>query len=146
MNISKELLICLALTSPMIVAENFEVKLLTTDNKGQTMIFEPAFIKISKGDSITFIPSDPTHNAESFSTSSDKSTFNTPMGKTSTITFSEEGVVLYKCLPHFALGMVGVIQVGEKINKAKAIKDWQKVKAGVVMNQQRMDQYLAQIK
>ena len=30
-----------------------------------------------------------------------------------TVTFTQEGIYGYKCQPHFGLGMVGLIQVGE---------------------------------
>ncbi len=48
-------------------AAEHTVKLLTSDDNRQTMIMEPGYIKIDKGDTINFIPSDPTHNAESVS-------------------------------------------------------------------------------
>ncbi len=137
---------CLLFCTVALSAKEYEVKMLTTSSNGETMVFEPGFIKIAKGDTINFVPSDPSHNAQSFSTSSDKLSFNTAMGETVSVTFSEEGVVLYKCLPHFALGMVGVIQVGDFKDKTKAETDWAAAQAGVVMNKERMPKYLDKIK
>ena len=137
---------CLLFCTAALSAKEYEVKMLTTSSNGETMVFEPGFIKIAKGDTINFVPSDPSHNAQSFSASSDKLSFNTAMGETVSVTFSEEGVVLYKCLPHFALGMVGVVQVGDFKDKTKATTDWAAAQAGVVMNTERMPKYLDQIK
>ena len=60
-------------------------------------------------------------------------------GKATKITFSEEGVVLVKCLPHFALGMIAVVQVGDNIDGAKAKADWDKAKVAVAMNKEAID-------
>ena len=44
------------------------------------------------------------------------------------------------------LGMIGVIQVGEAVNKVEALAAWDEKKGALVMNQDRMDIYLKQIK
>ena len=49
------------LTNPS-VAETFEVQML---NKGETgaMVFEPSYLKVAVGDTITFLPASKGHNA-----------------------------------------------------------------------------------
>jgi pseudoazurin len=50
------------------------------------------------------------------------------------VTFETEGVYGYKCLPHYVLGMVGVVVVGDpsaNVEAAKAVK--QRGKASKVM-------------
>ncbi len=42
--------------------------------------------------------------------------WSTPMGENVSRTFDVEGVYLYQCPPHFAMGMVGAIVVGEPVN------------------------------
>lgn len=121
------------------------VKLLTTDSKGGTMVFEPGFLKVSVGDTVIFEPADASHNAESFFSPSPDADFFTELGKIASVTMSHEGVYLYKCTPHFVLGMVGVIQVGKAINKKRALAAWDANKSALVMNQNRMDAYLDQI-
>lgn len=132
--------------STMVSAQNHQVKLLTMTKDGQSMVMFPGFIKVAKGDSITFIPSDATHNVESVSVPSDAAPFNSAMGAEVTITFNNNGVYLYKCTPHFALGMLGVVQVGEPANLQDVKDKWLEIKSGVVMNQERVEQYLAQVK
>jgi len=137
--------LCLLLCSGFVNAKEHTVKLLTQGSNGKMMVFEPMFIKISVGDTINFIPSDASHNAQSFSAPSEKSTFETPYGKSAKVTFTENGAVLVKCLPHFALGMVAVIQVGENIDSNKVNADWRKVRASVVMNKEAIDEALSKI-
>jgi len=136
----------LLLFSTDVYAANHVVKLLTVDGAGQTMIMSPGYIKIAPGDSITFQPSDATHNAESLVSPDGAETFATEMGKEVTVTFSAEGAYIYKCTPHFALGMLGVIQVGNAINLEQLKAEWAKLGAGVVMNKDRVNGYIAQIK
>ncbi len=142
----KILTICLLFFAGFVNAEEHTVKLLTQGSGGKMMVFEPIFIKIAVGDTINFVPSDATHNAESFSVPSEKSSFSTPYGEATKITFSEKGVVLVKCVPHTALGMMGVIQVGDNVDSAKAQADWSKVRASVAMNKEAVDEAISKIK
>ncbi|NQZ87575.1 MAG: hypothetical protein HRT54_08330 [Colwellia sp.] len=85
------------------------------------------------------------NNAQSFSVPTEKSSFETPYGKPTKVTFTEAGAVLVKCLPHFALGMIAVVQVGENIDSSKVNTDWLKTKASVVMNKEAIDEALTKI-
>lgn len=138
--------LCLLLCSGIINAKEHTVNLKTTGNNGKMMVFEPMLLHISIGDTVNFVPSDASHNAVSFSVPSDKSSFETPYGKPTKVTFNEKGVVLVKCLPHFVMGMIGVIQVGDDVDKNKALSDWNAIKSGVAMNKEEVDKALAKIK
>jgi len=146
MSIVKIFSLCAVLCSSMAMAKDHTVKLLTQGSDGKVMVFEPIFIKIAKGDSINFVPADVSHNAESFSTPSPASAFKTPYGKPTRISFNEEGAVLVKCLPHFPLGMISVIQVGDNIDNTKVKTEWEKAKASVMMNKEAIDHAINQIK
>ena len=136
----------LLLTIPsLLVAKEHQVKMLTANASGQTMIMEPAFLKIALGDTVRFIPSDASHNAQSLVSPKGASSFSTPMCKTSVVYFKQEGAYLYKCLPHFALGMVGVIQVGQAVNIDDVKVQWQTLQTGVVMNKDRVTATIAKI-
>ena len=135
----------LLVISTSLYAGEHVVKLLTVASNGETMIFEPGFLKVSVGDSVVFEPADASHNAESFFSPSSDASFLTELGKVVSVTMTHEGVYLYKCTPHFVLGMVGVIQVGEAINKTDALTAWGTSKSTLVMNQDRMVGYLDQI-
>ena len=45
-------------------AENHEVKMLNKGADGERMVFEPAFLQIAPGDTVVFLPTDKSHNAE----------------------------------------------------------------------------------
>ena len=69
-----------------------------------------------------------------------------PYGKSAVVEFTQEGVFLYKCIPHFALGMIGVIQVGNAGNIDDVKAQWKTLSAGVVMNKERVTAAIAKIK
>ncbi|MFW8637333.1 pseudoazurin [Cribrihabitans pelagius] len=111
-------------------ADSHEVLML---NKGEAgaMVFEPAYVKAMPGDVITFVPTDKGHNVESIKgmlpegTDSFKSKFN----ETYTLTVETEGLYGIKCTPHYGMGMIALIQVGEAVNRADAEAVKQKGKA-----------------
>ncbi len=133
------------MTTSAFTAE-YTVQLLTSGENGAMMIMNPGYIKINKGDVIKFVPSDSSHNAQSFSIPNGAKAFVTPMGKETQVRFEQDGVYLYKCLPHTVMGMLGVVQVGEAINIEQARSDWLAVKPTIAMNKERMDQYLSEVK
>jgi pseudoazurin len=141
----KIITLCLLLCTGFVNAKEHTVKLLTQGDNGKMMFFEPMFVKISVGDTINFVPSDASHNAQSFSVPSEKSSLSTPYGKATKVTFTEAGAVLVKCLPHFALGMIAVVQVGDNVDSTKVNEDWHKVRASVVMNKEAVDKALTKI-
>lgn len=119
-----------ALFASVAAAETFEVRML---NKGEdgSMVFEPAFVAAQPGDTITFIPSSKGHNAETikgmFPEGFDK--FKSKIGKEFSITLDLEGLYGIKCTPHYGMGMVALIQVGEPVNLELAAAVKQKGKA-----------------
>jgi len=135
----------LTLIMGQVNAAEHTVKLVTSGIDGATMVMQPGYLKINKGDVVNFVPSDVSHNAQSFSVPPGAKEFMTPFGKPTKITFDTEGVYLYKCLPHTVMGMVGLVQVGSAVNLATAKKDWQAAKPSVAMNKDRMDNYLKKV-
>jgi len=108
-------------------AANFEVHMLNQGPGGQIMHFEPAFISVMPGDTVTFVPIDKGHNSESIGDMI-PSGAQTWKGKTNekiTVTFTVPGLYGFKCQPHFAMGMVGLVEVGhnlENMNDLVAVK------------------------
>lgn len=97
-----------------VTAETFEVKML---NKGEggTMIFEPAFLRIAAGDTVKFIPADNGHNAESVKgmIPEGATVFAGKINQEVDVTLTEHGLYGVKCKPHWGMGMVMVIAVGD---------------------------------
>lgn len=79
------------------------------------MQFEPAFLKVAPGDTVTFIATNKGHNSESILTLMPEGAepWKGKMNEEITVTFESEGFYAYKCQPHLGLGMVGLIQVGD---------------------------------
>lgn len=124
-------------------AATFEVKMLNKDTEGKIWQFEPAFLQISPGDTVTFVPAAKGHNSEALGevtptgTKPWKGKINEPIS----VTYDQPGLYAYKCLPHAALGMVGVIKVGDGAEPV----DLTKVKL-VGKGKQRLDELLNQAK
>lgn len=97
-------------------------------NKGEkgAMVFEPDFIQAAPGDTIRFIPTDKTHNAETLPKMLPEGAepFKGKVNEEITITLTQEGVYGIKCQPHYAMGMVALVAVGNPVNleEAKAVK------------------------
>lgn len=113
-------------------AAEIEVKMLNKGEKG-AMVFEPDLIFAAPGDTIRFVPTDKGHNVETIKgmfpegATAFKSKFNEDF----TVSLEAEGVYGVKCAPHYAMGMVALIRVGEAANadEAKAVKQPGKAKA-----------------
>jgi len=104
-------------------AADFEIHML---NKGKAgaMVFEPGGIKIAKGDTITFVPSDKSHNAETVKDMIPEGAtpFKGKMNEAIKVTFDTEGAYAIKCAPHVGMGMVAVVVVGDAPANLDAIK------------------------
>lgn len=113
-----------ALASAAQAAEH-EVRMLNKGEKG-AMVFEPDFVKAEPGDTIRFVPTDKSHNAESIKGMLPAGTegFTSKINEEVVYTVTEEGVYGVKCTPHYGMGMVMLISVGAPVNleEAKAVK------------------------
>jgi pseudoazurin len=108
------------------MAANFEVKML---NKGEAgaMVFEPALTKVAVGDTVTFVPTDKGHDAQSIADilPDGAEAFKGKMGQEIAVTFTVPGAYGVKCTPHFTMGMVALIVVGDapaNLEQAKTAK------------------------
>jgi pseudoazurin len=103
-------------------AKDWTVKMLNRGSDGAMMAFEPAFLKISPGDAVTFVPVDRGHNAQTVPgmTPPGAQGFKGAIDQQLTVRLSKPGLYGYVCLPHAGIGMVGLIQVGAPVNKAQA--------------------------
>jgi len=104
----------LALASAPAMAATFEVHML---NKGAAgpMVFEPALTKVAVGDTVTFLPIDKGHNAETMKEilPAGGDTFKGKINEPVSVTFTVPGTYGVKCGPHVGMGMVALVQVGD---------------------------------
>ncbi len=122
------------------------VKMLNSGESG-SMIFEPAVIKVSKGDTIHFKAVDMSHNSASITemVPAGSSNWAGLMNQDISVTFDVEGVYVYQCDPHAMMAMVGVIQVGEAVNLSDVQTAAEQYKSNFMLNADRLTGYLAQL-
>ncbi|WP_064709257.1 pseudoazurin [Rhizobium bangladeshense] len=112
----------IASTAPVIAADH-QVQML---NKGMdgAMVFEPSFLKIAPGDTVTFVPTDKSHNVETFKglIPDGVAEFKSKPNEQYQAKFDVAGAYVLKCTPHVGMGMVALIQVGDNPANLEAIK------------------------
>ena len=122
------------------------VKMLNSGDGGQ-MIFEPAVIKVSVGDTIHFKATDAAHNSVSIDgmIPAGASSWASQLSQDISITLDAEGVYVYQCDPHVIMAMVGVIQVGEAVNIEEVKNAASNYGSNFLMNTDRLQTYLNQL-
>lgn len=111
-------------------ATEHQVQMLNKGTDGP-MAFEPPFLKIAPGDMVRFLATDKGHNVLSIEGMSPDGTtpFKGKMNEDIAVTFDKPGVYGFECKPHYSMGMVGLIVVGDPVNLAEAKAVPQKGKA-----------------
>lgn len=150
------LLLPMLLLNTVFAAENHVIKMLNTAPEGEQAtvnhndhshdshnhdghdsslphnnVFSPDILEIKPGDSVTFVPTDTGHNsaAKRGMVPEGVERWNSPLDKEFTVTLTEPGVYGYICVPHYEVGMVGLIVVRENptdeipnLKKAKKVR------------------------
>jgi len=102
-------------------AADYQIRMLNHGPDGQ-MQFSPQLLRIAPGDTVHFMAVDKGHNAQSIDGMLPEGAkpFSGPVSADFSVTLRIPGVYGYRCMPHGALGMVGLIVVGEPVNEAAA--------------------------
>lgn len=105
-------------------AAEFEVQMLNKGSDGQVMVFEPAFIRVQPGDTVRFVPTDKGHDVETIvgMLPDGAQPFKSKFSEEIKVTFQVPGLYGYRCLPHFGMGMVGLVAVGNAAPNLDAVK------------------------
>lgn len=126
------------------LAADHQVQML---NKGEmgAMVFEPALIEIAPGDTVTFVPTDKGHNAESIQgfLPEGAETFKGKINQEITVSFDVPGAYGVKCQPHLGLGMVALVVVGDdtsNLEAGKAVKVPKKAQERFELIYQQLEQ------
>lgn len=105
-------------------AAEHKVLMLNKGEKG-AMVFVPDMVKAAPGDTIRFVPTDKSHNAEAIKGMLPEGAelFKSEINEEFTIKLTAQGVYGIKCTPHYGMGMVALILVGDPVNfkEAKAV-------------------------
>lgn len=123
--------LALLTSAGMALAAEVEVKMLNKGAEG-LMVFEPSLVKIEPGDTVKFVATDKSHNAESIKNMLPEGAapFAGKMNENVVVTFDKPGVYGVKCMPHYAMGMVALVVVGkpDNVDQAKAVPQSGKAK------------------
>ena len=137
------LIATLVLATAPAFAANVDVQLLNKGDKG-AMVFQPDLVKIAVGDTVTFQPTDKGHDVDGAAGNipAAAAPFKGQMSQPLTQTFAVPGIYVVKCDPHYGLGMVGVIVVGDDLSNLDALKAVKNPKKA----QERLDAVFAELK
>jgi pseudoazurin len=104
-----------ALCGTFAAAAEFEVKMLNKGSDGEAMVFEPASLRVTVGDTVRFLPVDKGHDAAAVKELIPEGTeeFKGKMNQELVVTITKEGAYVIKCSPHWGMGMVALIVAGE---------------------------------
>ncbi|MEF9966645.1 MAG: pseudoazurin [Comamonas sp.] len=107
-------LLLTALLGSQAAAETFEVKMRNRSATG-AMTYEPEFLKLKPGDKIKFLASSNGHDAVSIPgmAPAGAKPFKGKINEEIEVSFDTAGLYGVQCLPHYAMGMVMLVQVGD---------------------------------
>lgn len=126
-------------------AKDYTVKELN-NGPGGSFVFEPDFLRIQPGDSVHFVATDAGHDSQSFLVPAGAKSWQSEVSKDITVKFTKSGVYLYECNPHHQFGMQGVIQVGKAMNKAEAEKAAEAMEKQQLLNKDRLEKLMQEVK
>jgi pseudoazurin len=106
--------------SGMAHAAEVEIRMLNRGPAG-AMVFEPPVVRIAPGDTVRF-RADKGHNAESVPgmLPEGAAAFRGKINEEIVVSFDQPGAYGIRCMPHYGMGMVGLVVVGEPVNLAQA--------------------------
>ena len=106
--------LALGLAASAASAADYKVQMKTQGTGGGLMVFEPSYLAVQPGDTVTFAPTDPGHNAVSVEgmIPAGAQPFAGKLNEEVKVTFTQPGVYGYECTPHYPMGMVGIVVVG----------------------------------
>ncbi|WP_367066738.1 pseudoazurin [Oryzisolibacter sp. LB2S] len=118
------LLLGAALGVSSVQAETIEIK-MRNRGEGGAMVYEPDFVRLAPGDRLKFLATNRTHNAASMPEILPPAAkpFMGRIDEEIEVTFDEPGLYGIKCLPHYAMGMVMLVQVGDAPLSALQLPD-----------------------
>ena len=127
------------------IAAEHQIQMLDTGPDGSIMVFDPPYLKIDKGDTVTFVAKDPGHNVISGYVPDGSRTWKGTVSHSLSVKLDTEGVYIYECDLHNPLGMVGVIQVGNPVNLDAARQAAANISKRMAMGGDRLQSYLDKV-
>jgi pseudoazurin len=86
------------------------------------MLYSKKIISIKKNDEVVWKSVDKGHNVEFIGIPEGASEYKSKISRDANYKFTVPGIYLYQCTPHKAMGMIGLVVVGEDKNNLDQIK------------------------
>lgn len=124
MKLTHQVVMASAITFASVVAPRLAsaaehvIEMRNQDDAGNHMAFQPGFVKVEVGDTVKFVPADKGHNAQSVPNIWPEGIPEVKGEFSREVVFKAEkdGLYVFKCLPHYGMGMVALVQVGKPVN------------------------------
>lgn len=127
------------LFSSHVIAANHELEMLNKLGK-ERMVFSKKIISIDLNDDVLWKSVDKGHNVQFIGMPDGAKKYKSKISKDASYKFEKPGVYLYQCTPHKAMGMIGIVVVGnnksnlEKIKKVKVYGKSKKILKSLLAN------------
>jgi pseudoazurin len=127
------------LFSSHVIAANHELEMLNKLGK-ERMVFSKKMISIDLNDEVLWKSVDKGHNVQFIGMPDGAKKYKSKISKDASYKFEKPGVYLYQCTPHKAMGMIGIVVVGnnksnlEKIKKVKVYGKSKKILKSLLAN------------
>ena len=115
------LFLALILFSSVSIAKTIEIDMLNKLDK-EKMVYSKKIVKIDINDKIIWKSVSKGHNVEFIGMPKGVKKFKSKINKNAKYTFTKPGVYLYQCTPHKAMGMIGLVVVGDDKSNLEKIK------------------------
>ena len=109
------------LFSSHVIAANHELEMLNKLGK-ERMVFSKKMISIDLNDQVLWKSVDKGHNVQFIGMPDGAKKYKSKISKDASYKFEKPGVYLYQCTPHKAMGMIGIVVVGNNKNNLEKIK------------------------
>lgn len=121
----KKLFLSLMLTffSTSAFSATIEIEMLNKNKETKKrMVYSQELVKISANDTIDWLPTAKGHNVEILvGPDGYELPVKTKLSEKVSITFTVPGIYLYQCSPHAAMGMIGIVVVGDDVSNKEAV-------------------------
>lgn len=127
------------------MAAEHQIHMLNYGDQGG-MVFEPGYLQVAPGDTVTFVPDNTGHSVKSQWLPEGVEPWQSTLNQPFSVTLDQEGVYLYFCPPHLMMNMTGVIQVGQSAGQqAEVKKAAEGLSRRAFQNKGRLADYMQQI-
>ena len=115
------IMVIFSFVSSNAIAETFTIEMLNKLGK-ERMVYSEKVISINTNDEILWKSKDKGHNVELIGMPTGAEKYKSKISKDASYKFEKPGIYLYQCTPHKAMGMIGLVVVGNDKNNLDKIK------------------------